>query len=272
MKSTNSLLTKTALQFHLKQLRADTNPRTRCDTFLAFKNTVQVIVEQHSKTALIMKNYPVLPEKIKSHINEELAAFIHAHMNSDVRNLTSSVERSDGIGRLQRLQTIHASATPADRTRALQQLNELQMHGKEAVISFVSRFQNHIQVLSNTTVNANDMPTDKELATFFLDKLCANDNMTGDVHHVLLDCRHELNSSNCQSTLTNFEDLIILAENQAFCGGNSNSRPSSANPSDRSNLICGLCGNKGHSKQVCYSNPANCTTCHQAHHIQAQPG
>ena len=258
-KLTNSL-TKTALQFHLKPLRPDTNPRTRRDTFLTFKNTVQVVLEQHSETASIMKKYPVLPEKIKSYINEGLAAFLHAHLNSNVRNLTSSVERGDGIGLLQRLQTMYASATPADRTRALQQLYELQMHGKEAVISFVSRFRNQIQVLSNTTVNAADMPTDKELATFFLDKLCANDNITGDVRHVLLDCRRELNSSNCQSTLTNFEDQLILAENQAFRGGNSNSHPSSANPSDRSSLICGFCGKKGHSKQACYSNPANRNT------------
>lgn len=61
------------------------------------------------------------------------------------------------------------------------------------------------------------MPTDKYLATFFvLDKLHANNSIIGNVHHVLLDCQREPNSSNCQSTLTNFEDQIILAENQAF--------------------------------------------------------
>jgi hypothetical protein len=64
-----------------------------------------------------------------------------------------------------------ASATPANQTRAPQQLYELQMHSKEAVINFVSCFQNQTQVLSNTTMDASDMPTDKELATFFLDKL-----------------------------------------------------------------------------------------------------
>lgn len=58
------------------------------------------------------------------------------------------------------------------------------MHNKEAIINFVSRFHNQIQILSNTTINTNDMPTVKELATFFLDKLCANDNIVGDVRHV----------------------------------------------------------------------------------------
>ena len=108
---------------------------------------------------------------------------------------------------------------PADRTQAPQQLYKLQMHGKEAFSSFVSYFRNQIQVLPNTTIDASDMPTDNhKLATFFLDKLCADDNIPGNVPHVLLDCGRELNSSNCQSTLTNFEEQIILAENQAFCG------------------------------------------------------
>ena len=105
------------------------------------------------------------------------------------------------------------------------------MHGKEAVISFISHFRNQIQKSSPTlrsTIDASNMPTDKKLATFFLEKLCANDNITGNVRHVLFDCRRKLNSSNFQSTLTIFKDQIILAENQAFRGDNSNSRPSSA--------------------------------------------
>jgi hypothetical protein len=43
-KLTNSLTSKSALQFHLKQLRPDMNPRTQQDTLLAFKNTVQVVL------------------------------------------------------------------------------------------------------------------------------------------------------------------------------------------------------------------------------------
>jgi hypothetical protein len=57
---------------------------------------------------------------------------------------------------------MHPSAPPADRSRALQQLYELQMHSKEAVINFVSCFRNQTQILSNTTINASDMPSDKE--------------------------------------------------------------------------------------------------------------
>ena len=40
-------MNETALQFYLKQLCPDTNPRTRRDTFLPFKNTVKVVLEQH---------------------------------------------------------------------------------------------------------------------------------------------------------------------------------------------------------------------------------
>ena len=40
-------MNETALQFYLKQLCPDMNPRTRRDTFLPFKNTVKVVLEQH---------------------------------------------------------------------------------------------------------------------------------------------------------------------------------------------------------------------------------
>jgi hypothetical protein len=36
-----------------------------------------------------------------------------------------------------------------------------------------------------------DMPTDRELATLFIDKLYANDNIIGDVRHVLMDRKKE---------------------------------------------------------------------------------
>jgi hypothetical protein len=115
-----------------------------------------------------MQDYPILPNSIPTFVNEALAAFIHAHITKNVKKLTSSVPRGDGLGLLKRLQTMNASATSADRTRALQQLYEPQTQNKEAIINFVSRFRNQIQVLSNTTINPQDMPTDKELRRLFL--------------------------------------------------------------------------------------------------------
>ena len=117
-------------------------------------------------------------------------------------NLTSSVKWGDGIGPLKwLLQAMYASATPANRAQALQQLYEFQMHSKEAVINFGSHFRNQIQALSNTSIDASsDMPAGQELATFlFLDKLFPNNNIIGNDHHVLLDYwQHKLNSSNGQ--------------------------------------------------------------------------
>ena len=95
------------------------NHRTRGDTFLAFKNTVQVFLEQHSATWLIMAHYPALPEKIKSYVNEGLAAFLHIYMNINVHNLTSSVERGDSTTIdlvLQQPPMAYASVTPLKRT------------------------------------------------------------------------------------------------------------------------------------------------------------
>jgi hypothetical protein len=135
----------------------------------------------------------------------------------------------------------------------LQQLYKLQMHNKEAIINFVSRFRNRIQVLSNTTTNPQDMPTDKELSTFFIDKLCANASITGVVRHVLLDCKRELHSPASSQTLTAFEDQLCLAESQAFRGSTSNS----SSPSHP--IICEFCGKKGIGSPCATPTPATAT-------------
>jgi hypothetical protein len=93
-----------------------------------------------------MEKCPSLPDSLKTHVNEGLGAFLHAHLHPNVRNLVSSVERGNGIGLLKKLQTMHASADAADRAQALQQLYELQMHdNKEPFVHFISRFRNQIQ-------------------------------------------------------------------------------------------------------------------------------
>jgi hypothetical protein len=107
-------------------------------------------------------------------------------MTISVKNLTASVERGDGIGLLKRLQTMNASATPADRNHALKQLQELQMHNKEAIIHFVSRFRSHMKVLADTTLHSKHQLSDNELSTYFIDKLCANMSIVGNVRHSLL--------------------------------------------------------------------------------------
>jgi hypothetical protein len=96
-------LTKTATQFYLKVLRPDANPRTRRDTFLAFKGTAEDALVQRSETARIIHEHPILPDSVSSHVNEALAAFLHANMHGSVKNLTSSVEQGDGLGLLKRL-------------------------------------------------------------------------------------------------------------------------------------------------------------------------
>jgi hypothetical protein len=166
---------------------------------------------------------------------------------------------------------MNASATPADRTRALQQLYELRMHDREAIINFVSRFRSQIQVLSNTTSDTRDMPSDKELATFFIEKLCANAHIEGDVRHELLDCKKELHHPNSQLTLTDFEDQLCLAESQVYRG---DTRRSHARTTGRSgtSTTCGFCGKRGHTTTECYSNPQNRSRHHQANHAKTQPG
>jgi hypothetical protein len=105
-------LTETASRFHLEILRPDANPRTRRDTFLAFKCAVEDALAQHSDTAEIMQQHSIIPASVQSYVNEGLAAFLNAHMLLSVKNLTSS-------GLLKQLQTMNASAMPADPNQKL---------------------------------------------------------------------------------------------------------------------------------------------------------
>ena len=104
-----------------------------------------------------------------------------------------------------------ASATQADQSRALSQLNQLQMHDKEAIINFVSRFRNQVIVLSDTTQDPSDLLSDKQLSTLFIDKLCANTNIEGDIRHALLNCKNEFYSVHNTKTLTEFENEMCVA-------------------------------------------------------------
>jgi hypothetical protein len=158
-------------------------------------------------------------------------------MTISVKNLTASVEQGNGIGLLKRLQTMNASATPADRNHALKQLQELQMHDKEAIIHFVSRFRSHMKALADTALDSKHQLSDNELSTYFIDKLCANMSIVGDVRHRLLDLKNQLESETSTKTLADFEDELCKAETQTLRGA---SRPSSHNPSAR-DTICGFC-------------------------------
>ena len=202
-----------------------------------------------------MQEYPIIPDSIASFVNEALAAFLHAHMHISVKNLTSSVQRGDGLELLKRLQTMYASATQADQSRALSQLNQLQMHDKEAIINFVSRFRNQVIVLSDTTQDPSDLLSDKQLSTLFIDKLCANNTIEGDIRHALLNCKNELYSDHNTKTLTEFENEMCVAEDQAYRSGNRTNLRSTKPTGD--DIICGFCHKKGHTAPVCRSNPAN---------------
>jgi hypothetical protein len=188
-----------------------------------------------------------------------------------VKNLTASVERGDGIGLLKRLQTMNASATPADRNHALKQFQELQMHNKEAIIHFVSRFQSHRKVLADATLDSKHRLTCNELSTYFIDKLCANMSMVGDVRHRLLDLKNQLESETSTKTLTNLEDKLCKAETQTQTQRGA-SRPPSHNSSAR-DATCSFCSKRGHKESACYSNPSNQRTQrHQANYTQQTNG
>lgn len=188
-------------------------------------------------------------------------------MSLSVKNLTTSIQQGHDLGLLKRLQTMNASATPADRNQALHQLHELQMQNKEAINNFLFRFRSQIQVVTNAASNPQDLLSNKEMSTFFVNKSCANSNIKGDVCHASLDCKKELHDPHNNKTLTNFENESCLAKNDVCRQGGSRTNLRSSNH-PRRNAVCSFYSKKGHAAAACHSNPANHQ--HQAH--QTQPG
>jgi hypothetical protein len=89
------------------------------------------VLAQHSDAAKKMHQHPILPpERASQQRPCSLPRCPHVAQRQE----------RDGLGLLKHLQTMNASAMPADRDCAPQQLHELQMHNKEAIINFYPGF------------------------------------------------------------------------------------------------------------------------------------
>jgi hypothetical protein len=128
-------------------------------------------MHQPTATVAILETYPKLPNSLPSVTNEAIATLIRSHLDVNIRHLTSSVDRKDGLGLLLRLKTIYASANLADQQRALNNLQDLQMHPKESMTSIVSRFPKTLQHLHHATADPKQLPRDQSLVMMFIQKL-----------------------------------------------------------------------------------------------------
>jgi hypothetical protein len=224
----------------------------------------------HQPTSEILETHPNLPDALPTVTNEAVATFLRSHVDVDIKHLTNSVERKDGLGLLLRLKTIYASATLADQQHALTNLQSLAMHPKESMTSFVSRFRKTQQHLHHATADASLLPKDKSLVIMFVQKLKDNSNLTPDIRQQVNALELDSLCDTSTITLTSIEDKLCMVESLAL----QRSQPvrghgGSGQPARQ--VTCYRCGEPGHAANRCRSNPSTSTHAHTANHANANP-
>ena len=94
----------------------------------------------HYKNSDILSHYPQLPTNIDPTTNRALASLLRAYMAPNVVTVLAGVKNDDGIGIILRLQKLYASTTMQDKLNAQEYLQNLQIHPRETISSFISRF------------------------------------------------------------------------------------------------------------------------------------
>ena len=85
------------------------------------------------KTNGILDDYPNVPTDIPPLVNDALGSFLRAKLSHQIKGMLIGVDPKDGIGMLQRIQSMYAPASLQDRGRALSYLSELQIHPRDSI-------------------------------------------------------------------------------------------------------------------------------------------
>jgi transposase InsO family protein len=262
----NRTLSSTAYKKKLRTLKNDTNPKTRRITFFNWISSVHDIFDMYHDTQEILENYPKLPNSIDPIANEAIAAFLRSYIDIDVRHLMSSVARTDGLGLLNRLKTIYASATLADQQRAQVNLQNLEMHPNETMTSIVSRFRKSLQALHHTTADPSLLPHEKSLVLMFIQKLKDNTNMSPDLIQQVNTFELASLDDACTLTLTHVEDRLCMIESLAVQRSH-RTRGHGGSGQPAKSVTCTYCNKPGHTTDVCRSRLRKTSSNHQANHV-----
>ena len=122
-------------------LKLDADPAQRRRSLVRWLKRLSDTLKMHHQTYEILENYPKLPSKISKTTNKAFASFLKAYMAPSIVNVLAGVDQDDGLGIIHRLQQLYASATLEDKLRAQEYLQNLQMHPKEMISSFIARFR-----------------------------------------------------------------------------------------------------------------------------------
>ena len=140
----------------------------------------------HYQTYDILENYPQLPKKIDKTTNKALASFLKAYMAPSVISVLAGADTDNGLLIIHRLQQLYASATLEDKLRAQDHLQNMQMHPKELISSFISRFRRAIQGVYDASQKPEPLP-ELHLINLFLVKTLNAIPIGSDIRNTLLD-------------------------------------------------------------------------------------
>ena len=107
-------------------------------------------------------------------------------MAPNVVTVLAGVRNDDGIGIILRLQKLYASTTMQDKLNAQEYLQNLQMHPRETISSFISRFHRAIQHIYDASSNPEPLP-EIYLINLFLVKTLHAVPASSDIRSTLLD-------------------------------------------------------------------------------------
>ena len=229
----------------------DADPAQRRRSLVRWLKRLNDTLKMHHQTYEILDRYPKLPKKINNTTNRAFASFLKAYMAPSVITVLAGIDPNDGLGIISRLQQLYASATLEDKLRAQDYLQNLQMHPKELITSFISRFRRAIQGIYDASQDPEPLP-ELYLINLFLVKTLNTIQTGSDIRNTLLDYKRMLKrakDTNCLPfTLAEMEYEVSQQENNAKMNTRiTASRKESANVATTSSMKrkpikCFFCG------------------------------
>ena len=107
-------------------------------------------------------------DAIDPNVNMVLFQLFKAYLERNVRPYVATVSNLDGIGVLVKLQKVFAPTTYSDFSRALQDLQDLQMHPGESIASFMRRFHTLQEAMNDVAQGPNLVPNEFAITQMFL--------------------------------------------------------------------------------------------------------
>ena len=230
-------LVKAAHTYDVAKLKYHEKSKQRRVTFLDWIHSMADVTFTQDATMHVLQNYPNLPE-VDPAVNIVLSQLFRAYMERNVKPYIDSVPMNDGIGIVSRLQKVFAPTTHADFSRALQDLQDLQMQAGESVSSFMKRFHTCTTHMRDISQNPHSLPSEFSITLMFLDKLNAG------VTHMDL-----------RALLTNYHLQMQACTDTAYLPISiSEIELSLADMEAR--LACRICDSKDHTTPYCPRNKA----------------